>query len=231
MEEWIINLHELSDKIYELMERTSANADFDVTDQDARLVALSGMQEVVLSCSFWLSTYQSICKKHKDESMVLKYACSKLSLDKTAKIMLNQIRLGLVIFFHFKLENLLGTLLTAISNKKCNSIVQTFTELSNEIGISDIDKKVKIIKSFSSIRNSLHNNGIHNHKSFSVKVGALHYEFIEDGVVQCASLSHSINLIQAITGLIDEILNTEKVRSHKEMIHDTYADWLDNADA
>ena len=229
--DWIKDLFGLSDKIFGLMERTAANADFDVTDQDSRLVALSGMQESVLSCGFWLSTYHSIAENHQDESMVRKYACSNLSLAKTVNIMLNNIRLGLVIFFHFKLENLLGSLLNKILNKKLQGLGRTFTELSSEIGLSDISKKADMIKAFSSIRNSLHNNGIHNCASFSVKVKELNYEFIKDDVVQCASLGHIINLIQAITDIINEILETEKINGIKEIIPDTYAEWLDKENA
>lgn len=228
--DWINKLNGLSDKIFGLMERTAANADFDVTAQDARLVALSGMQQSLLSCGFWLSTYRSIAENHRDESMVLKYARSNLSLEKTANIMLNKIRLGLVIFFHFKLENLLGCLLNKISNIKLQGLGSTFTRLSQEIGLNDISEKAKIIKAFSSIRNSLHNNGIHSHASFSVKVGKLNYEFTKDGVVQCVSLDHSINLIQVITDIIDEIIESEKIKGITELIPDTYAEWLDNED-
>lgn len=229
--DWINNLLGLNDRIFDLMEKTAANAEFDVEDQDSRLVALSGMQESVLSCGFWLSTYHSIAEIHQDESMVQKYAHSSLSLEKTADIMLKQIRLGLVIFFHFKLENLLGSLLNTISNKKLQGLGITFTELSQEIGISDISEKAEIIKAFSSIRNSLHNNGIHTHSSFSIEVRGFNYEFTKDGVVQCASLSHSINLIQAITDIIEEILESEQVQKIKEIIPDSYADWLDKEDA
>ena len=199
--DWINKLNGLSDKIFGLMERTAKNADFDVTAQDSRLVALSGMQESVLSCGFWLNTYLSIAENHQDESMIRKYARSNISLENTSRIMLNNMRLGLVIFFHFKLENLLGSLLNKISNIKLKGLGRTFTELSQEIGLNDISKKAKIIKAFSSIRNSLHNNGIHNHVSFSVRVGELTYEFIKDGVVQCASLDYIINLIQVITDI------------------------------
>jgi hypothetical protein len=174
---WTNELLGISDKIFGLMGRTAANANFEVTAQDSRLVALSGMQETVLSCGFWLSTYHSIAENHQNESIVLKYAGSNLSLEHTAKIMLNQIRLGLVIFFHFKLENLLGSLLSKISSKKLNSLGETFNELSKETGLSDIPKKTEIIKAFSSIRNSLHNNGIHNKESFSVKIGKFNYKF------------------------------------------------------
>lgn len=228
--DWIKDLSSLSDKMLGLMEKTAANADFDVTDQDSRLVALSGMQESVLSCGFWLSTYHSVAQNHQDESMVRKYACSNISIERTSKIMLNNIRLGLVIFFHFKLENLLGSLLDRISNRKLRGLVRTFTELSNEVGLSDISEKADIIKAFSSIRNSMHNNGIHNHAPFSVNVKGVNYKFIKDGVVQCASLDHSINLIQGITDIIDEILETEKIKGIKEIIPDTYAEWLDNED-
>lgn len=141
--------------------------------------------------------------------------------------MLNKIRLGLVIFFHFKLENLLGSLLKKISNKKLNSLGRTFNELSQEIGLCDASNKSIIIKAFSSIRNSLHNNGIHNHASFSIKVGELDYEFTKDGVVQCASLEHSINLIQEIIDIIDEILEAERIKGIRKIIPDTYAEWLD----
>jgi hypothetical protein len=225
----INDLLKISNKINSIMEKTAANANFEFKDQDARLVALSGMQEAVISCAFWLRTYDTMCKKSKDKSMILEYTGSHLSLEKTEKIMLKEIRLGLVIFFHFKLENLLGILLNIISNKKLQGILNTFTELSQEIKIDGIKikKDIEIIKSFSSIRNSLHNNGIHNKETFSVKVGALNYDFIKDGVVRCASIDHIINLIKEITDIVDEILNTDKVKGLKEMIHDTYADWLD----
>ena len=116
--DWINKLLILSDKIWSLIETTAAIADIEVKDQDSRLIALSGMQQSVLSCAFWLNTYSSVADKHQDESMILRYAGSNLSLKETSDIMINQIRLGLVIFFHFKLENLLGTLLNKISNKK-----------------------------------------------------------------------------------------------------------------
>lgn len=229
---WTNELLGLSDKIFGLMEKTAANANFEVTAQDSRLVALSGMQETVLSCGFWLNTYHSIAENHQNESMVLKYAGSKLSLERTAPIMLNQIRLGLVIFFHFKLENILGSLLSKIAAKKPNSIGETFRELCKEIGLSDAQKKFEtIIKAFSSIRNSLHNNGIHNKEPFSVKVGKFDYEFVKGGVVQCASLDHCITLIQAITDIVESILVSDKIKEIKGIVPDTYADWLDNNDA
>ena len=224
---WTNELSGLSDKIYGLMELTARNANFEVTAQDSRLVALSGMQETVLSYVFWLSTYNSIAEGHQNESMILKYAGSNLSLKHTAKMMLNQIRLGLVIFFHFKLENILGSLLSNISSKRLNSLGETFNEISKEIGLSDVPKKAEIIKAFSSIRNSLHNNGIHNKESFSVKVGKFDYNFIKGDVVQCASLDHCITLIQEITDIVECILVSEKIKAINEIIPDTYADWLD----
>lgn len=228
---WTNELFGLSDKIFGLMEKTAANANIEVTAQDSRLVALSGMQETVLSCGFWLNTYRGIAENHQNESMVLKYAGSNLSLENTAKIMLNQIRLGLVMFPHFKLENLLGSLLNNISSKKICSLGETFNELSKEINLSDIPKKAEIIKAFSSIRNSLHNNGIHNKESFSVKVGKFNYEFLKGEAVQCASLEHCITLIQAITDIIESVLASKKIREINGIIPDTYAEWLDKNNA
>ncbi len=210
------------------MEITAANANFEVTSQDSRLVALSGMQEAVLSCGFWLSTYHSIAESNQDESMVLKYARSNLSLERTAKTMIDQLRFGLVICIHFKIENFLGCLLNAISSKNNASLGITFNNLSMEIGLSNISEKAKLIKAFSSIRNSFHNNGIHNKSSFSVKSGEFDYEFSEGGVVQCASLDHCITLIRVITDIIEEIILSDKIKEIKEIIPDTYAEWLDS---
>ena len=50
-------------------------------------------------------------------------------------------------------------------------------------------------------------------------------------VVVCASLSHSINLIQAITDIVEEILESDKVQQIKEIIPDSYAEWLDKQEA
>ena len=224
---WIMELFELNNKIFGLMEKTAAKACIEVTAQDSRLVALNGMQKTVLSCGFWLSTYKSIRENYQNESMVIKYAGSNLSLKHTADIMIDQIRLGLVLFFHFKLENILGGLLNKISSKKINSLLGTFDTLSKEINLSDIEKKAEIIKAFSSVRNSLHNNGIHNKASFSVKLGKFDYVFTEGEAVQCASIDHCITLIQAITDIIESILATEKIKEIKEIIPDTFADWLD----
>jgi hypothetical protein len=226
--DWINKLLGLSNRIFNLMENTAANSDFDVEAQDSRLVALSGMQESVLSCGFWLSTYYSIAENHQDEKMVLKYARSNLSLEKTANIMLKQINLGLVIIIHFKLENLLSSLLNKIANKKIQGLGGIFEELSQEIVIDDIPEKAAVIKAFSSIRNSLHNNGIHTYPSFSINVKGLNYEFIKDGVVQCASLIHIINLIQAIIDIVEEVLESKTVKDIKEIIPDSFAEWKAN---
>jgi len=221
-------LLELSNRIWDLMKKTAENANLRVEDQDARLVALSGMQEAVLSCAFWLHTYYSIAEYHRDKSMVLKYAHSNLPLEKTENIMLNQIRLGLVVFFHFKLEQFLSSLLNKISNKNVQGIEHIFTGLSQEIGLNDVKKKAGIIKAFSSIRNSLHNNGIHIHPSFSIEIDGISYEFTKDGVVQCASLGHCINLIQAIISIIEDILESAKIQELKGIIPESYSEWVIN---
>lgn len=226
--DFINNLSRLSNSIFHLMESTASNADFNVDSQDARLVALSGMQEAVLSCGLWLKTYHSIGEGHQNESMILNYSGSNLSLEKTSKIMLNQIRLGLVIMFHFKLENLLGCLLKKISNKNnIRGLGQMFKVLAEDVNLDDTEKKSNILKAFSSIRNSLHNNGIHTHPDFETKIGEYNYKFNQDEVTTSASLSHSIHLIGEIIVIAEEILNSEKVKDIKDMIPEKYSEWLD----
>ena len=217
-------LNELSDKIFRLMENTAKNANLEVTAKDARLVALSGMQESVLACGFWLNTYENIANSKKDESMILQYAQSNLSLKKTADIMIKQIRIGLFLFFHFKLENLFDCLL----NEDVQGILNKFNKLSSTIGLKDTDKKkADTIKAFSSIRNSLHGNGVHTKDSFSVDVGQFNYRFEKGKPVGSASLPHCINLIRAIIDIVQEILESAKIRNIKGIIPETFAEWLD----
>lgn len=226
---YVTMLGELSDRIFGLIETTAKNADLEVTAQDARLVALSGMQESILSCGFWLNTYQNITSK--DESMILQYAGSNISLKKTADIMLKEIKIGLVLFFHFKVENLFDSLLNKLLNKDVQGILCQFNKLASMTDLKDAERKATVIKAFSSIRNSLHNNGVHNKESFTVKIGGLDFIFFKDKPVECASLGHCVTLIREIIDILQEILESDPIRNIKGKIPETFSDWLETQSA
>lgn len=228
MGQWAKDLSQLNDKIHSIMETLAKECNFSVNDQDARLIALNGMQRAALSCGFWINTYASIANINQDETDILRFAGSKISLKKTADIMLSHIKLSLIVFFHFKLENLLSSLVMKLKNKKVTSLGLLFKELVPYLDLSDVPRKSEIIKAFSSIRNSLHNNGIHNKTSFSIQCGRFNYEFIENEVVQCSSLEHCINILNEVTDIIYEIINSDKVLSEKDIIPDAFAEWSKN---
>jgi hypothetical protein len=227
---FVSELDELRTRIWRLQENTAKNANLEVTARDPRLVALSAMQESLLSCAFWLNTYQISADKEGEPTM-LRNAQSNLSLpqqplERIAKMMLDEIRLGLVVFFHFKLDDLMGCLLIKVAPKTKEEplgLLSKFTKLSASIGLAEGQRKAEVIKAFSSIRNSLHNNGIHNKGSFSVKVGQFDYKFEKGKVVECASLPHCITLIQSTIDTVQEILGSEKVRNIKGIIPDAFA--------
>jgi hypothetical protein len=224
--EWLNNLFRISDQIHHLKVKVSTYSNIDIEAQDARLVALTGMQKSVLHYAFWLQLYNKVVEKHGDELVILEYVGSNLNLDLTRDIMLPQLRLGLPIIFHFKLENFLKSLLKKISIKEPRGITTTYTELCKVIGIEDISTKEKVIQAFSSIRNSLHNNGIHTHPGFSIKLGDVNFEFEEDKVVQCASFDHIIILIQRIIELLDEIIESEEIKKINGIVPDEFSEWL-----
>ncbi len=232
VQSFVPELDELRTRLWRLQESTAANANLDVRAQDVRLVALDGMQRSVLSCAFWLNTYQRLVDMEGQETM-LRYAQSNLSVppqpsERVADMMMHEIRLGLVVFFHFKLDDLLGCLLVKVAPENSGKrlgILAKFTRLSESVGLDDSQQKSDVIKAFSSVRNSLHNNGMHREKSFSVKVGQFDYNFVEDEPVRCASLPHIITLIQSVIDTIQEVLESDKVRDIKEIIPDTFGEW------
>lgn len=225
---YINNLLKTNDEVYDLMKKISDGANFTVKDQDARLVALSGIQEAILSSAFWLHTYYYICEKNNNESSILEYSGSNLSLAKTSDVMITQIKLALVVLTHLKLEIFFGVLLHEITEKKYQDILKTFSELCREIGIKDVVTYTDFIKAFSSMRNALHNNGIHNKESFSIKLDDYTYKFIRDCVTECNSMDHIIKIIRYIILITGEIIETPKIKGMNEIIHDTFADWVKN---
>lgn len=221
---WVQELFRLSDRVFSLMEEVADAGEFSVEDQDARLVALSGMQERLVGCGFWLHIYETIANKHEDENAILDYAGSNLSLDKTSNSMIYIIRLSLVVFFHFKLENLFRSLVEEILSKQMYSLPQLYKCLFPEIGVTSSEEKYEVLKAFSSIRNSLHNNGIHTHPSFSVTIKGLEYKFDQGEAVECASIDYILVMLEAIIEIVGEVLRSEKVMSVKRRIPERFAD-------
>lgn len=229
-EQWVSDLLSLSDRLESTKVQTAAYAGLEATAPDARLLALSGMQQAVLACAFWVNAYAGMCAGPDGEAGILRYAGSNLPLKTTVNLMLTQVRLSLAVQFHFKVEGLLATLLDAISNRRPQGILRVFKELSDAIGLPNYENKVPAIRAFSSIRNSLHNNGVHVKDSFSVQVGGHHYAFVQGEPVRCASLGDIISLLSDLTTIINEVLFSARAKQIARMIPDPFVRWLHDDD-
>jgi hypothetical protein len=76
---------------------------------------------------------------------------------------------------------------------------------------------------FSSVRNSLHFNGIHRNESFTVEIQGVKFEFVKGKPVHSASLGHGLILIDSIVKILEEVIETEKVQNLKGFVPDPFA--------
>jgi len=227
MQTFVEKLNDLDSKIINLKKKVAANAGINENSQDSRLVAFSGMSQAFLGCKFWLNSYINIADRNSTELAIVDYSGSSLPLKETSRLMMNQLRLGAALLFHFKLENLFDCLYLKLSKKKIPiSVLDKFKEISKIIELENTDRLLEIIKAFLSIRNTLHNNGIHNRATFLLIVSGTKYLFENGKVAQCCSLPHIITLFNEILGILEAIFENKKIVEIKGFIPDAYGAWI-----
>jgi hypothetical protein len=87
---------------------------------------------------------------------------------------------------------------------------------------SDSDRNVKTLNILQFIRNSLHNNGIHNLAPMTITIDDCSFSF-ETGVkVSCAGWRHIVLAIEAVLCIVEKILSSPKVKEISAPICDAY---------
>lgn len=100
-------------------------------------------------------------------------------------------RLGFLTLYQFQLETMLRDLLAVMSPSKKESAFYSIAKQVLELsGVSDPDRKLRILNLPALLRNSLHTNGIHNPPSnykapVTVDIGGVVYQFTDQDRVTC----------------------------------------------
>jgi len=198
--------------------------------QDARHVALDGLQCDIGTCGNWIRALMSLKdlsqekygKNWEDEYRTL--IGTGLPSGQAEDLMLDYLRNTLTTKVHFKIENLFGNILKALSSSPTK---RGFWHISNAMlqqgGISTFGPEKNTLTVLANLRNSFHANGMHNNDNLSVDIDGIRFEFCKGRRVECASWKHIVVIIRANISVLDSILFSNTVSNLGGEIPDDFA--------
>lgn len=202
----------LTEKIQVLRSKLS------LPDDDARQLALFGIQEVL--CGFGLTVHaitgSGLQSSQRTREEVIESFQNWVKIEKKNDQQLLEIvekswRLSIITLCHFKIDSLFQNLLKALNQKPKPSFGLNKKSLMKEITLPNPEEANKVLDALSSIRNSLHNNGIHNFEDRTHSFCGITYEFKKGKDIQCASFGHILNILDCSIDVIEQILFTQKI--------------------
>jgi hypothetical protein len=189
-------------------------------NDDARHVALGGMQQVVAG---YAMGFASMIYGRTQAQIIESFGKNNLSEDGARRCVEDAWKNGMLTLFHFKIDVLFQNLLRALGIHKDRGFEPMTKALLAEVGITD-DKARDVLAAATYIRNSLHNNGMHRGRSnLILSLQDMDYSFEKGKRVDCAGWGHDLAVMHESILVIDQILATEKVKAIKTPFEDDYA--------
>jgi len=198
--------------------------------QDARHVALEGIQCDIGACGNWIRCLMSLKHLSKEkfgddwDQEYRKLIGTGLSTGQAEDLMLDYLRNTLTTKIHFKIESLFANILkdlNAFPNHK------GFWNISNamldQAGMSRTGREKDVLTVLASLRNSFHANGMHNNDDLSVEIDGVTFEFRKGKQVKCASWLHIVAAIRANISVLESILLSKVVLGLNHEIRDDFA--------
>jgi hypothetical protein len=219
-------LSRLSDKAYGLLSDVAKTAGIDATSQDARLVALDGIQQKLVGCGFWLNLLFGMANEagRASQEDLCRAVGSNLNWARTEMAMFDYLRHALPIMVHFKIDNLFSRILEHLDDVPERP---NYSRLSTAmLGVAGLDRggnEFKQLRALAAIRNSFHNNGIHRNKNLRVAINGIDFEFTKGERVECAGFTHVVVAIDANVDVLRKLLLSDRVGRIKESILDPFA--------
>lgn len=131
-------------------------------------------------------------------------------------------KINLLTFSHFKFENFFFHLNRVFDRQYCKKkFDQIFSDLLKNLSVNQKDEKKDLIKAFTSLRNSQHNNSIHRHRSFDVVINGKKFSFTEGNPTE-STLFDIIFLIDLMLDTVEEICFSEEILTISEIILDDF---------
>jgi amino-acid N-acetyltransferase len=199
--------------------------------QDARHVALNGLQCDICACVNWMRVLMSLKglsqEKYSEnwEEEYLKLIGTGLSSGQAEDLMVDYLRHSLILKTHFKIENLFSNILKVLIPHKDIRVFEKIRDtMFEQAGISKTGPEKNILTILTNLRNSFHNNGMHNKEDFpGIDIDGIRFEFIKGKKVECASWEHIIVIIRENISVLASVLFSENVSSIRSEIPDAFA--------
>jgi len=224
------DLQSLNQTIEDIRQKIVTVSKAPYTSQDARQVALEGLQCDIGACGNWIHALMSLRRLAQDkygenwEDEYPKLIVTGLPSGQAEDLMLDYLRHTLTTKVHFKIENLFKNILRALS--ACPD-GRGFWHISNamlqQAGIPVIGQEKNILTALANTRNSFHSNGVHNNDDLSLDIDGIRFKFCNGKRVECASWKHIVVIIRANISVLESILFSEKVSNLRNEITDDFA--------
>ncbi len=155
---------------------------------------------------------------------------------------IHSINTSTILLFQFQVENLLQNLWRELGQEENRSFINLSRSMLQHLQIPDEDELLKRIKTLAYIRNSLHNNGIHNGPNLSYDIKSTlkkngsstkieaSYNFEHTKPVTCCGPFHIVGIISEIVEIVSLFLNNQAIKSIDGPIEDRFA-WANNPQA
>jgi len=140
-----------------------------------------------------------------------------------------------ILMFQFQVENLFQNLWRELGEQEERSFIKLSEKLLTKLGFSDVAEKMKRIKTLAYIRNSLHNNGVHNGPDYNFGINTTltkgdtnvnvdaSFAFVRDRPVTCCGPMHILGLSAGIIEIVKDVIESEKIRTIPGPIRDRFA--------
>ena len=224
------DLQRLNQAIEVIRKKVVSVSSISYVSQDARQVALDGLQSDIGTCGNWIRALMSLKglshEKHRDnwEEEYRKLIGTGLPSGQAEALMLDYLRNTITTKAHFKIENLFSNILNALNATPKQS---GFWHISNAMleksGICITGAEKNTLTTLANLRNSFHTNGMHNKDSMSIDINGVGFEFHKGKQVKCASWKHIVIIMQANISVLESILLSNNVSNIRSVIPDAFA--------
>jgi hypothetical protein len=224
------DLQSLNQAIEDIRQKLVAMSGVSYVSQDARQVALDGLQCDIGTCGNWIHSLMSLKGLSQEkygknwEDEYRKLIGTGLSSGQAEDLMIDYLRNTLTTKVHFKIENLFSNILKALSvNPNRRGFWHISDVMLQQAGIPTTGPEKNTFTVLANLRNSFHANGMHNNDNLSVDIDGIRFEFRKGRRVGCASWKHIVVIMRANISVLKSILFSNKVSNLRGEIPDDFA--------
>lgn len=176
---------------------------------DTRHVAFSNAHIVTVT----VGEFYNALTAPADEATFRAFFGASGTLDDHGQHLSWLLKMSLVTFVQFQLENMLTNLLRAGQIDPPKGHAHLLRTALLHFGYPHVEKGLQILRVPAAMRNSLHNNGFHASASFETQINGVRFRFSQHRRVQQASWDHIVHALRAELRVYERLLHKDRVSS------------------